>query len=132
MTSEYVKPSGEMSWKTHLSRCTFALMGIRLPKSFPEYTEGCSGNGASSKRTAFSVFPPLADERSTTGSHSCLKPFKGALQLSSSKILTISHSLQVVPFSFLLSSFLRTTATCANVGILVQRQRRFRNQSCRT
>lgn len=36
---------------------------------------------------------------------------------------TISHSLQVVPFSFLLSSFLRITATWANVGRLHKKHR---------
>lgn len=37
--------------------------------------------------------------------------------------LTTSHSLQVVPCSFCLSSFLRITATCAKFGYLSDRER---------
>lgn len=85
-----------------------------------------TGNDALSKQTASSVFPPLADERNTAGK----QLFKNRISVSSVsvllnsvlRILTISHSLQVVPCSFLLSSFLRTTATCANAGCLIQRQ----------
>lgn len=46
-----------------------------------------------------------------------------SVNLLCDKTLTISHSLQVAPFSFLLSSFLRITATCANVGRLNKKHR---------
>lgn len=102
----------------YLFRCRSVLSEIRLPRSFQGCRVECSGIDVWSKWITSSVFPPRADERSTARNGELFQQnptFQDRLQL---RIRTTSHSLHVVPFSFLLSSFLRTTATCANVGCL--------------
>lgn len=117
-------------WLNYLFQCMSASMGIQLPRSFQAYKEVYTEICAWNMQTAFSVFPPLGDGRNTVGGKKKKKNFFEArwviqkiLTLLHGKIHTTSHSLQVVPLSFRLSSFLRTTATCANVGCLIQKER---------
>lgn len=115
----------------YLCRCRSVLRESQPPKSSPGWRAGCTGSGAANTPTASSASPLLGDGRNTAGEDSsrsnkllnaCPKLAADLSQYGRHKHkaqttsgaranqLTMSHSLHVLPFSFLRSSFLRTTA----------------------